>query len=83
MHGLSWPTNGSLNESLDSRVLYRYIYNYKVQTSKYSIHEPLTLRLSFGGHGIPWIRLKIGPLDIPEVGRRVGRRRQVVMFSLM
>ena len=24
-------------------------------------HEPLTLRLPFGGHGMPWKRLKIGP----------------------
>ena len=23
--------------------------------------EPLTFRLPFGGHGKPWIRLKIGP----------------------
>ena len=24
-------------------------------------HEPLTFRLPFGGHDIPWKRLKIGP----------------------
>ena len=30
------PPNGSLNKSLDFRLLYRYIYIYIVQKSKYS-----------------------------------------------
>ena len=61
IHGMSWPTNGSQNKNLDFRLLFRYIYIYKVQTSEYIVrHAPLTFRLPFGGHGIPWIRSKIG-----------------------
>ena len=38
---------------------------YIVKTSKYTNivrHEPLMFRPPFGGHGIPWKRLKVGPL---------------------
>ena len=36
IHGMSWATNGSLDESLDSRLFYRYINIHLVHTSKYS-----------------------------------------------
>ena len=59
IHGMSWPTNGSLNDSLDSRLLCRYIY-FLLSTSILIQLDMNHWRLDSreGGHGIPWISLK-------------------------
>ena len=64
-HGMPWPPNGSLNVSGSCLTILRCldylnidtVYLYSKQESK------LSLRLPFGGHGIPWKRLKIRPQE--------------------
>ena len=61
---MPWPTKGSLNKYLDSRFIYRYIHILVIYiyillcTKRESKH---LFSLPFVGHGIPWIRSKIGP----------------------
>ena len=58
-HGMPRPPNGSLNESLQTPVCNKDISIF-IQSKHRNIvrHELLTFRLPFGGHGIPWKRLK-------------------------
>ena len=47
------------------------MYLYYKQESK------LSLRLPFGGHGIPWKRLKIGPLRLCGTEQKQGQGKAV------
>ena len=52
-HGMPWSPN------FCNRDISIFIYSKHLNIVR---HEPLTFRLSFGSHGIPWKRLKIGHL---------------------